>query len=88
MTEPARMPPVSTVNRIRRFVDVEAHEVAAMAWSFVFFFCVLCAYYILRPVRDRPSSNQSKKPCAFNETPMNMCWLTGYGSVPGGGSGL
>lgn len=52
MTEPARMPPVSTVNRIRRFVDVEAHEVAAMAWSFVFFFCVLCAYYILRPVRD------------------------------------
>ncbi len=28
------------------------HEYAAAAWSFFYFFCVLSAYYILRPVRE------------------------------------
>jgi AAA family ATP:ADP antiporter len=27
-------------------------EVAAGVWSFAYFFCLLCSYYILRPVRD------------------------------------
>ncbi|MGH6628838.1 MAG: NTP/NDP exchange transporter, partial [Burkholderiales bacterium] len=31
---------------------VEASEVTAMLWSFGYFFSLLCAYYILRPVRD------------------------------------
>ncbi len=27
-------------------------ERAALAWSFAYFFCLLCGYYILRPLRD------------------------------------
>ncbi len=37
---------------IRRVVLVERHELPALLWSFLYFFCVLAAYYILRPVRD------------------------------------
>src|SRR5712692_4047025 len=33
-------------------VQVRRGEVAAMLWSFAYFFCLLCGYYILRPVRD------------------------------------
>ena len=39
-------------NILKRVVRVEAAEVAAALWSFGYFFCVLCGYYILRPVRD------------------------------------
>ncbi len=28
------------------------HELPALGWAFAYFFCLLCAYYILRPVRD------------------------------------
>ena len=35
-----------------RVVNVEREEVAALVWSFAYFFCLLCGYYILRPVRD------------------------------------
>ncbi|MBI2295553.1 MAG: MFS transporter [Betaproteobacteria bacterium] len=35
-----------------RTVDVRTHEWPALAWSFVYFFCLLCGYYVLRPVRD------------------------------------
>jgi ATP:ADP antiporter, AAA family len=37
---------------LNRAVRVQASEVAAMFWSFSYFFCLLCGYYILRPVRD------------------------------------
>ena len=37
---------------ISRVVPVERDELPALTWSFVYFFCVLAAYYILRPVRD------------------------------------
>ena len=33
-------------------VEVERNEIAALLWSFAFFFFVLCAYYIIRPLRD------------------------------------
>ncbi len=36
----------------RGFVKVRPSEVVAMLWSFGYFFSLLCAYYILRPVRD------------------------------------
>jgi AAA family ATP:ADP antiporter len=32
--------------------DIDRREMAALVWSFVYFFCVLCSYYILRPLRD------------------------------------
>ncbi len=31
---------------------VEPRERTALLWSFLYFFCLLCGYYILRPVRD------------------------------------
>lgn len=38
--------------RLQRLVDVRPHEVAAVAWSWLFFFAVLSAYYVIRPIRD------------------------------------
>ncbi|HEU0060612.1 MAG TPA: MFS transporter [Hyphomicrobiaceae bacterium] len=43
----ARLPAV-----LAPFVEVERHEIAGLLWSFAFFFFVLCAYYIIRPLRD------------------------------------
>jgi AAA family ATP:ADP antiporter len=33
-------------------VDVRDHEIRALLWSFGYFFCLLCSYTILRPLRD------------------------------------
>ncbi|HYR32647.1 MAG TPA: MFS transporter [Burkholderiales bacterium] len=35
-----------------RVVAVRPEEVRALLWSFAYFFCLLAAYYILRPLRD------------------------------------
>ena len=35
-----------------RFADTRADELRAVLWSFTYFFCLLCGYYVLRPVRD------------------------------------
>ncbi|WP_437732171.1 NTP/NDP exchange transporter [Sorangium sp. So ce1335] len=37
---------------LRRMCDVREGEVPALLWSFAYFFCVLCGYYMLRPVRE------------------------------------
>jgi ATP:ADP antiporter, AAA family len=37
---------------VSRWTDVREHESAALLWSFAYFFCLLCGYYVLRPVRD------------------------------------
>ena len=37
---------------LRRFVNVEPTEIAALLASFAMFFALLSAYYIIRPVRD------------------------------------
>jgi len=37
---------------LRRLINVEPHEVEAILWSFVYFFSLLCSYYIVRPMRD------------------------------------
>jgi len=33
-------------------VDVQPEELRALAWAFLYFFCLLSSYYILRPLRD------------------------------------
>ncbi len=33
-------------------VPVRREEITATLWSFLYFFCLLCGYYIIRPVRD------------------------------------
>lgn len=35
-----------------RVLRAEPHEAPALAWSFAYFFLLLCSYYLLRPVRD------------------------------------
>jgi AAA family ATP:ADP antiporter len=37
---------------LERVVAVRPEEVRALLWSFAYFFCLLAAYYILRPLRD------------------------------------
>jgi len=37
---------------LQRLVAVRAGEVRALLWSFAYFFCLLAAYYVLRPLRD------------------------------------
>lgn len=37
---------------LARVVESRPAERAALVWSFVYFFAVLCAYYVIRPVRD------------------------------------
>jgi AAA family ATP:ADP antiporter len=39
-------------DRLARVVAVRPEEVAALCWSFAYFFCLLAGYYVLRPLRD------------------------------------
>jgi ATP:ADP antiporter, AAA family len=36
----------------KHIVTARSDEVRALWWSFLYFFCLLCSYYMLRPVRD------------------------------------
>jgi len=37
---------------IQRFIRIEEKEIQALLYAFAYFFCLLAAYYILRPLRD------------------------------------
>ncbi|BAU47541.1 MFS transporter [Sulfurifustis variabilis] len=52
MTDSARAEANAFHLWLTRLVQVEAHELRALAWSFTYFFSLLCGYYILRPMRD------------------------------------
>jgi AAA family ATP:ADP antiporter len=39
-------------NSLSRLFGLEKHEYVAVGWSFVYFFCVLSSYYVLRPIRE------------------------------------
>jgi AAA family ATP:ADP antiporter len=38
--------------RLQRLVNVRPEEIGALVWAFLYFFCLLSSYYILRPLRD------------------------------------
>ncbi|MDH3871100.1 MAG: MFS transporter [Gammaproteobacteria bacterium] len=38
--------------RLKRLVKAQPGELAALFWAFVYFFSLLCSYYIVRPMRD------------------------------------
>lgn len=44
------------MNRVRDAVQsltgADPDEVVPLSWAFLYFFCLLCGYYVLRPVRD------------------------------------
>jgi AAA family ATP:ADP antiporter len=37
---------------LRRLIDVRPAEIRVLGWSWLYIFCVLSSYYILRPIRD------------------------------------
>ena len=37
---------------LMRWTDIGERELRAVLWSFAYFFCLLCGYYVLRPIRD------------------------------------
>lgn len=41
-----------TARCLQRLVKVKPEETSALLWSFLYFFSLLCSYYILRPLRD------------------------------------
>src|SRR5215471_21589951 len=45
---------VSTLARrlLLKSADIRGDELRAVLWSFAYFFCLLCGYYVLRPIRD------------------------------------
>ncbi|MGV7229285.1 MAG: NTP/NDP exchange transporter [Nitrospirales bacterium] len=66
---------------------VEREEIPALLWSFLYFFCVLAAYYILRPVRDEMGvlSGAHKLPWLFSAVFVSMLvvvpvfgWVAGH----------
>src|SRR5678815_4527673 len=42
----------SAYRLLKRLIDVRPAEMRALAWSWLYIFCVLSAYYIVRPIRD------------------------------------
>lgn len=58
------------VSLLRRVVDVKPNERAATRASFVFFFFVLCSWFVLRPIRDliAVTTGVTKLPWLFGGT--------------------
>lgn len=52
MATPDRHVTHGALSLLRRWLSVERGEGLAVFWSFLYFFCLLGGYYILRPVRD------------------------------------
>jgi AAA family ATP:ADP antiporter len=44
--------PTPVARLLRVAVDVRPPEVAALGWAWLYFFCVLSSYYVIRPIRD------------------------------------
>ena len=40
------------IGRLQRLVQIRPAEIVVVGWSWLFFFCVLTAYYVLRPIRE------------------------------------
>jgi AAA family ATP:ADP antiporter len=53
------------------------HELPALAWSFAYFFCLLCGYYVLRPIRDEMAvqAGSGRLPWLFTATFVAMLVL-------------
>src|SRR5262245_59837134 len=45
-------PAAGPIASLRRLTHIERGEVPALLRSFAYFFCVLAAYYVIRPVRE------------------------------------
>ncbi len=61
-----------------KLIDIKREEWPAFAWSFFYFFFLLCAYYVLRPVRDEMGIQGGIKnlPWLFTGTFVGMLVVT------------
>ena len=68
-----RRPPASV-----KLIDIKREEWPAFLWSFAYFFFLLCAYYVLRPVRDEMGIQGGIKnlPWLFTGTFIGMLLVT------------
>ncbi|HEY2013175.1 MAG TPA: MFS transporter [Bryobacteraceae bacterium] len=59
---------------LRKMIDVRPAEVTALAWSWLYFFSILSAYYVLRPIRDEigAAGGVEKLPWLFMGTLIGM----------------
>jgi AAA family ATP:ADP antiporter len=59
---------------LRQVIDVEPEEIRALAWSWLYFFSVLSAYYVIRPIRDEMgvAGGVSNLPWLFTGTLVGM----------------
>ncbi|MBI2819227.1 MAG: MFS transporter [Acidobacteria bacterium] len=59
---------------LRRIIEVQAEEVRALGWSWLYFFSVLSAYYVIRPIRDEMgvAGGVSNLPWLFTGTLIGM----------------
>ncbi len=62
-----------------RLSGIHPQERAALALSFIFFFCVLCSYYIVRPLGDTMSVKLGKD---FVELSFSIVFLVMLAAVP------
>lgn len=62
----------------RALVDLRRGEVAALAWSALYIFAVLSAYYVIRPVRDEMGAHSGVEnlPWLFSATLVAMLAVT------------
>jgi len=74
-TEKSSVPAPSPLFRVLRLlIDVRPDEVAALAWSWLYFFSILSAYYVIRPIRDEigAAGGIEKLPWLFTGTLIGM----------------
>ncbi|WP_241574685.1 NTP/NDP exchange transporter [Rosenbergiella nectarea] len=48
--------PSPLLGRFQRLVSIKQEELAPLCWGWLYIFSLLCAYYILRPIRDTVST--------------------------------
>ncbi|MBL8510140.1 MAG: MFS transporter [Betaproteobacteria bacterium] len=63
---------------MKNLIDIKREEWPAFLWSFAYFFFLLCAYYVLRPVRDEMGIQGGIKnlPWLFTGTFIGMLTVT------------
>jgi AAA family ATP:ADP antiporter len=72
------------IGNLTRLMGIEPGEISAVLWSFVYFFCILGSYYMLRPVREAMAveSGPSTIPWLFGATFLTMLVATpAYGWI-------
>src|SRR5215470_3674349 len=72
--KPSVLAPSPLFRVLRLLIDVRPEEVAALAWSWLYFFSILSAYYVIRPIRDEigAAGGIEKLPWLFTGTLIGM----------------